>query len=267
MRIVRFIDSHGKEQWGTGFAGDSAELLEGDPLTAPSPTGRRVTVQKLLAPVVPSNIYCIGANYKEHAREAGFPIPKYPVVFMKPTSAVSNPGDPVPIPRCCTRGPEIDFEGELVAVIGQRAKDVSEDEALGCVAGYTVANDVSARKWQKHAGAGQWIRGKGFDGFCPLGPAFTTTDEIADPQSLVIRTTVNGEVMQEATTGDMIFSVAQIVSYLSTDTTLLPGTLILTGTPWGVGFARQPPLFLDSGDEVVVEVEGIGKLANRVQAV
>ena len=132
--------------------------------------------------------------------------------------------------------------------------------------GYTCANDVSARKWQLNAGGGQWIRGKGFDTFCPLGPVLVTADEIADPQDLGIKTILNGQTMQDHTTGDMIFSVAEIISFLSQDTTLLPGTVILTGTPQGVGFARQPPIWLKSGDEVTIELEGIGQLNNSVVA-
>ena len=145
------------------------------------------------------------------------------------------------------------------------ARDVPQDEALGYVLGYTAANDVSARRWQKHAGGGQWVRGKSFNSFCPLGPALITADEIPDPQSLAISTRVNGQIMQRSTTADMIFPVAELISFLSQDTTLLPGTIILTGTPKGVGFARKPPVFLQQGDEVVVEIERIGALRNPVQ--
>lgn len=264
MKIVRFVDDAGKGQLGTNYQDNSAELLDGDLFKNPILTGKRVAVSRLLSPLVPSNIFCIGLNYMEHAQETGAQIPSYPVVFMKPTTAVTHPGETIQLPKCCSRGPEVDFEGELAVVISRTAKDVTEEEALDYVLGYTAANDISARKWQKHAGGGQWIRGKGFDGFCPLGPSLVTTDEIPDPQALSIRTLLNGEVMQESTTADMIFPVAQLISYLSQDTTLLPGTLILTGTPAGVGFARKPAVFLKEGDEVSVEIGQISQLINRI---
>ena len=231
------------------------------------PTGKStaLTEVKLLAPVVPSNIYCIGLNYREHATESGIAIPETPVVFMKPTSTLLNPGEPIVIPACSDPQGEVDYECELAVVIGKAARNVSIENALDYVFGYTAANDVSARKWQLASG-GQWIRGKGFDSFCPLGPVLATTDEIPDPQNLRISTILNGETMQDHTTGDMIFSVAELVSFLSQDTTLLPNTVILSGTPQGVGFARKPPVWLKPGDEVVVELEKIGRLANPVCA-
>jgi len=214
----------------------------------------------------PSNIFAIGLNYRRHAAETGAAIPPHPVVFMKPTTAAAGHGDPIIIPACCTHGPEVDFEGELAVVIGKAARDVPADRALDHVLGFTCANDVSARRWQKHAGGGQFVRGKGFDSFCPLGPAIVTPDEIGDPQSLSIRTWVNGRLMQDSNTGDMIHTVAELIAFLSQDTTLLPGTVILTGTPEGVGFARDPQVFLAPGDEVVVEIERIGRLINPVRA-
>jgi 2-keto-4-pentenoate hydratase/2-oxohepta-3-ene-1,7-dioic acid hydratase in catechol pathway len=265
MNIVRFLTENGDIRFGTNYQADSAELLEGDIANGFTTTGQSVKVKRLLAPLSPTNIYCIGLNYREHARETGSELPEYPIVFMKPTTAVIGPGDPVCIPKCCTRGPEVDFEGELVAVIGTSARDVTQADALRHVAGYTIANDISARKWQRNAGGKQWIRGKGFDGFCPLGPALVSADEIPDPQALSLRTLVNGQTMQENTTADMIFSIAKLISYLSQDTTLIPGTLILTGTPWGVGYVRKPPQYLQAGDEVTVEIERIGQLTNPVQ--
>jgi 2-keto-4-pentenoate hydratase/2-oxohepta-3-ene-1,7-dioic acid hydratase in catechol pathway len=183
---------------------------------------------------------------------------------MKPTTAVAHPGDVIPLPRACEHGPEVDYEAELAVVIGRAARDVSPTEALAHVYGYTCANDVSARRWQRHGGAGQWIRGKSFDGFCPLGPVLVTADEMPDPQSLTLTCTLNGERVQTGNTADMIFPVAELIAFLSRDTTLRPGTLILTGTPPGVGVARNPPRFLRDGDRVVVEIEGIGALENRV---
>ncbi|RMG91573.1 MAG: FAA hydrolase family protein [Candidatus Dadabacteria bacterium] len=263
MRIVRYEDPAGNVRYGREDPPGVVEVLEGDPFTGLRPTFRTADVQRFLAPIEPVNIYCVGLNYRAHAREAGLPIPEDPVIFMKPTTAVVGPDRPIRIPACCARGPEVDYEGELAVVIGRKARDVPEERALDFVLGYTVANDVSARRWQKHNG-GQWIRGKSFDTFCPLGPAIVTRQEIPDPQCLRIRTALNGELVQDGTTDDMIFSVARIVSFLSRDTTLLPGTVILTGTPPGVGFARNPPLFLKPGDIVSVEIEGIGRLTNRV---
>ncbi|MFC1602903.1 fumarylacetoacetate hydrolase family protein [Pseudomonadota bacterium] len=264
MKIIRFLDKNLNEQLGTDYSNGTAELLDGDLYKELIPTSKRVTVKSLLAPVVSSNIFCIGLNYREHALETGKELPRYPVVFMKPTTAIANPDAAIELPKCCVRGPEVDFEAELAVVIGRTAKDVSEEEALNYVLGYTAANDVSARKWQKHAGGGQWIRGKSFDGFCPLGPALVTADEISNPQVLSINTVLNGQTMQQSNTADMIFSVAQLISFLSQDTTLLPGTIILTGTPSGVGVARKPPLFLADGDQVTIEIENIGQLNNSV---
>jgi len=172
----------------------------------------------------------------------------------------------VVIPKVCQEVEQTDFECELAVVIGKAAKDVAVDDALDFVLGFTVANDISARWWQKTAGGGQFCRGKSFDTFCPLGPCVVTTDEIDDPQGLDLSTVLNGEVMQSANTGDMIFSVAELVSFLSEGTTLLPGTVILTGTPAGVGFARKPPRFLRDGDVLETSVEGIGCLRNGVRA-
>jgi 2-keto-4-pentenoate hydratase/2-oxohepta-3-ene-1,7-dioic acid hydratase in catechol pathway len=262
MRLIRFRDDAGVlrrgQELGDGTAGEVDGLFG-----APEPTGRTFPVGELLAPVEPPNVFCIGLNYREHARETGAQLPEDPVVFMKPTTAVCGPGAVIRIPASCTHGPEVDYEGELAVLIGKPARDVEEADAFEYVLGYTIANDVSARKWQRRNG-GQWIRGKGFDSFCPLGPAIVTRDELPDPQALLLRTTLNGEVVQESSTADMIFSVAMLVSFLSRDTTLLPGTVILTGTPPGVGVARRPPLFLSPGDEVVVSIPGIGELRNPV---
>lgn len=264
MRIIRFIDNQGRTQFGAERERGVAEVLRGEPMGELATTGETAVIQKLLAPVAPVNIFCVGLNYRAHAAEANLPIPDAPVLFMKPTSAVSNPGDPIRIPACCQHGPEVDYECELAVVIGKRTRSVSEQQALEQVYGYTVANDVSARRWQKNNG-GQWVRGKAFDTFCPLGPVLVTRDEIPDPHRLQLRTTLNGQIMQSGSTDDMIFTVAQIVSFISQDTTLLPGTVILTGTPPGVGFARRPPVFLRRGDTITVHVEEIGALTNPVQ--
>jgi len=184
-------------------------------------------------------------------------------LFMKMPSSIQAPLKPIVIPQHL-KSDKVDYECELAVVIGRTCKNVSEAEALDYVFGYTAANDVSARDWQKHAGGGQWCRGKTFDTFCPLGPVLVTQDEIEDPQNLRIRTLINGETYQDSHTRDMIFSVAQLIAFLSGSTTLEPGTVILTGTPEGVGMARDPRRWLTEGDIVSIEIEGIGTLTNPV---
>jgi 2-keto-4-pentenoate hydratase/2-oxohepta-3-ene-1,7-dioic acid hydratase in catechol pathway len=223
-----------------------------------------VAIKKLLAPLNPTAILCIGLNYRKHAEETGAPLPEFPVLFMKNPAAVQNPGDPIELPQHL-KSEQVDWECELAVVIGKKCKNVSKDKALEHVLGYTCGNDISARDWQKKWGGGQWSRGKSFDTFCPLGPAIVTRDELKDPQALTLRTLVNGEVRQESHTRDMIFDVATLVAFLSGSTTLLPGTVILTGTPSGVGAGMKPPVFLKAGDEVVVAIEGIGELRNPVK--
>jgi 2-keto-4-pentenoate hydratase/2-oxohepta-3-ene-1,7-dioic acid hydratase in catechol pathway len=269
MQIIRFRTPDGTQLIGTPIDGTRtaavlAPLHRQAPLDGHEPTGDIAEVDRLLAPVEPCNIFCIGLNYRAHAIETGAPIPDNPVVFMKPTTAVTGPGDPIILPTACEHGPEVDYEAELAVVIGRSARNVAAEQALAQVLGYSCACDVSARRWQKQGGGSQWIRGKSFDSFCPLGPALVTADEIPDPQRLSLRCTINGEVRQQGSTSDMIFSVAELIAFLSRDTTLAPGTLILTGTPPGVGFARKPPVFLASGDLVRVEIERIGLLENPV---
>lgn len=266
MRIVRYYDNASRVQCGIEVDQGQAQPLT-DLFPGPyRPAGQTQPIVRRLSPIDPVNIYCIGKNYAEHAREFDSEIPEHPIIFMKPTTAVCDPVDPIRIPAACEHGPEVDYEAELAVVIGPKAvRDVPEERALESVFGYTIANDVSARRWQKHGGGGQWVRGKSFDSFCPLGPVMVTADEVPDPQALRLRTLLNGEVMQDGHTKDMIFSVAQLIAFISRDTTLLPGTVILTGTPSGVGFARKPPVFLQPGDEVSVEIEGIGVLTNRVE--
>ncbi len=263
MRIIRFTDMNGQEHYGLQSEDPVIQTLTGDFESGFHPSGTTARLSRLLSPLVPVNIICIGLNYREHAAESNLAAPEHPVVFMKPTSAVCDPGAPILLPSC-RHGDEIDYECELVAVIGRRARNVPVSRALEHVFGYTCGNDVSARRWQRHGGGGQWCRGKGFDTFCPLGPVLVTSDEIPDPQQLKLRTRLNLELMQDHTTGDMIFTVAELVSFLSQDTTLLPGTIIMTGTPQGVGFARQPPVFLQEGDEVEIQIDGIGTLSNPV---
>jgi 2-keto-4-pentenoate hydratase/2-oxohepta-3-ene-1,7-dioic acid hydratase in catechol pathway len=263
MHIIRFLDPRGKEHHGRRADARTALRIEGDILGAHRVTDESLEVAKLLAPIVPRNILCIGLNYRKHAEESGAKVPEHPVLFMKSLNALQNPGDPIILPETES---EVDYECELAVVIGKQAKDVPRDRALSHVLGYTCANDVSGRGWQIKRGGGQWCRGKSFDTFCPLGPAIVTADEIPNPNALKLKTLLNGEAVQDWTTSDMIFDVPALVSFLSQGTTLAAGTVILTGTPQGVGFARKPPLFLKDGDTVVIEVEKIGRLENPVRA-
>lgn len=213
--------------------------------------------------LAPPVIFCIGLNYRRHAEETKAKLPQFPIVFMKSPASVIGPGEPIVLPRRL-RSDEVDYEGELAVVIGERCKNVAKADALRYVLGYTCANDVSARDWQKQWGGSQWCRGKTFDTFCPLGPHLVTPDEIPDPNNLRIKTVVSGETLQDSNTSDMIFDVATLIEFLSGSTTLLPGTVILTGTPHGVGMARTPPRWLKAGDTVTVEFEKIGALTNPV---
>ncbi len=212
----------------------------------------------------------IGRNYADHAKEQAADVPTRPMVFTKSPSSLCLNGDDIVIPRICqdpaTGGDQTDFEAELCVVIGRAARDVPRERALDFVLGYTCANDVSARWWQKEGSGGQWSRAKGFDTFCPLGPAVVPARDVADPQGLRVRCRVNGVTMQDASTSQMIFPVATLIADLSRGATLLPGTIILTGTPSGVGMARKPPVWLKHGDIVEVEIEKIGTLMNRVRA-
>ena len=262
MKIIR-CESAGAERFGRLHAGGQVTLLEGDLFGTLRDTGRPLPVDKLLAPLEPRDILCVGLNYKRHAAETNAEPPAHPVLFLKNSGAVQNPGDPIMLPRKL-RSDEVDYECELAVVIGKKCHNVSRDRALDHVLGYTCANDVSARDWQRRGGGGQWCRGKTFATFCPLGPAIVTTDEIPDPNTLSIRTVLNGEVMQDWNTNDMIFDVPTIVEFLSASMVLRPGTVILTGTPHGVGMARTPPVFLRAGDSVTIEIEKIGALTNPV---
>lgn len=263
MKILRFLDDAGRERWGEAVDDTKARAIDGDLFGDWRVSDETVSVRKLLTPVRPVAILCIGLNYRRHAEESGAKVPEQPVLFMKSIAAAQHPGDPILLPPS---EPEPDYECELAVVIGKAAKNVSRDDALDHVLGYTCANDVSGRSWQIRRGGGQWCRGKSFDTFCPLGPCLVTPDEFGDPSGHAIRTFLNGEAMQDWTTGDMIFDVPELIRFLSESSTLLPGTVILTGTPQGVGFARKPPVHLKAGDEVTVEVEGIGRLTNPVRA-
>jgi 2-keto-4-pentenoate hydratase/2-oxohepta-3-ene-1,7-dioic acid hydratase in catechol pathway len=207
----------------------------------------------------PGKLICIGLNYRDHARESNMPLPDKPVVFSKFSSSVIAPGEPVVIPATSQK---VDYEAELAVVIGRHAKNVKADRAYDYVLGYTAFNDVSARDFQ--FADGQWQRGKSCDTFAPMGQAIVTTDTITDPHRLSIRLTLNGEIMQDSNTDQMIFSVPQLIEFISESITLEPGDVIATGTPSGVGFARNPPVFLKPGDRMEVLIDGIGGLGNPV---
>lgn len=214
---------------------------------------------RILAPLSnPSKIIAIGLNYMDHCREQNVEPPKAPIIFTKFPSSIIGPGDAIVWDPALTN--QVDFEAELAVVIGRPTRNVTEAEALDYVAGYTICHDVSARDLQ--LGDGQWIRGKSLDTFCPLGPYLVTRDEIADPHNLAIRCTVNDRVFQDSTTAEMIFRIPYLIAYCSRAFTLLPGDIISTGTPDGVGLFRSPKIFLKDGDIVTIEIEGLGQLTN-----
>lgn len=208
----------------------------------------------------PQKIVCVGLNYKDHAEEQGVDLPERPLLFAKWPNALIGPGEPIVLPAISTK---VDYEAELGVVIGSRVRGVSVENALEAVAGYVCLNDVSARDLQ--FSDGQWVRGKSLDTFCPVGPRLAPASEIPNPQALRIRAILNGEVMQDSTTANMVFGVAEIIAFVSQAITLEPGDLIATGTPAGVGIFRDPKVLLEDGDEITIEIEGIGALTNPVR--
>jgi 2-keto-4-pentenoate hydratase/2-oxohepta-3-ene-1,7-dioic acid hydratase in catechol pathway len=263
MKIIRYADQQNAIHYAVQHTEGRAERLEGCIYENFKPTGESADVAKLLAPVEPTTIFCIGLNYRRHAEETGAKIPERPILFMKSPAALLHPGDPIEIPTALASH-QVDYECELAIVIGKKCKNATRSNALDFVLGYTCANDVSARDWQIKWGGSQWCRGKTFDTFAPLGPCLVTPDEIPNPNALGIRTLLNGEAVQDWNTNDMIFDVPEIIAFLSGSTTLLPGSVILTGTPHGVGMASTPPRWLKPGDSVSIEIDGIGKLTNPV---
>lgn len=216
-------------------------------------------------PLLLRRIIGVGRNYADHAKEMGGARPERPLLFAKAVSAATLGAEPIVIPACCRDREQVDYEGELAVIIGQRCKDVAPSAALSVVLGYCCANDVSARWWQKEGAGGQFHRGKSFDTFCPLGPRVTPASDVPDPQALELTTRLNGETMQSASTSLMLFPVATLIAELSRDTTLPSGTVILTGTPAGVGFGRSPQRFLRPRDTVEVEITTLGVLRSEVR--
>ncbi len=265
MKIVRYQTAQGERGYGCQHSNGAITRLEGDLFGSFTDTQQPVSVAKILAPIEPRDIICIGLNYRKHAAEGQQPIPEFPVVFMKNSGTLQNPGDPIVLPRKL-KSDAVDYECELAVILKRECYNVSKTEALEYVLGYCCANDVSARDWQMKYGGTQWCRGKTFATFCPLGPCLVTTDEIPDPNQLGIRTILNGQTMQDWNTNDMIFDVPTLIEFLSGSTRLAAGTVILTGTPHGVGGARKPPVFLQPGDTVTIEIDGVGALTNPVVA-
>jgi acylpyruvate hydrolase len=244
-------------------AGDSALAQARAALASSDPANDLpLSAVKLLAPLLrPGKIICIGLNYRDHAAESNMAIPEYPTVFAKYANTIVGPGEPIQIPRLTD---QVDYEAELAFVIGRTARHVPEARALDYIAGYVPFNDVSARDYQMRTS--QWTMGKTFDTFGPLGPALVTADEVPDPGALDISLTLDGEVLQQSNTRHLIFSIPFLLSYLSGVMTLDPGDIVSTGTPAGVGFARKPARYMQPGETVIVEIAGLGKLANPVVA-
>jgi 2-keto-4-pentenoate hydratase/2-oxohepta-3-ene-1,7-dioic acid hydratase in catechol pathway len=253
VRLVRFRFGDRIATGAVETGSDAVRVLQGTFFEDPIPTGEEVPLDdvRLLAPVLPSKVVCLAKNYAEHAAEFGGDVPEEPLTFLKPSTSVIGPGDPIPLLPVSRR---VDYEGELAVVIGRLARRVRTEDAFRYVLGYTCGNDVSLRDLQ--AKDGQWTRAKGFDGSCPLGPWVETE---LDPNDVRIETRVNGETRQFATTADMVFGVGTILEFITTFMTLLPGDVIMTGTPEGVGK-------LEPGDRVEVEIDGIGVLTNIAQA-
>ena len=244
------------------LAADQGLMAAANALAAGMVKGPFVT-GRLLAPIAdPSKVICIGLNYRDHAIETNPPIPTEPVVFNKFPQSVVGPEDAVVLPAVAH---EVDYEAELVVIIGKSGKRIPKESAMQYVAGYTVGNDVSARDWQKGRPGGQWLLGKTPDTFAPTGPYLVTADEV-DPSNLKIGLKLNGEVMQASSTRELIFSVEELIAHVSLLVTLQPGDLIFTGTPPGVGAARQPPVYIKAGDRMEVEIEDVGVLGNPVVA-
>lgn len=264
MKIGRVIDTKGRTVLISMRADGKLLRIDGDLLTdSMKVTDEVIEAKRWLCPVEPRTIYCIGLNYAKHTAELNDTMPKFPVVFMKNLSAATGHMENILIPEVCDD--EVDYEGELVVVIGKKCRNVTKAEALDYVLGYTCGNDVSGRMWQTQKGGSQWCRGKGFDTFAPMGPVLVTARDIPDPNVLDIKTELNGEVVQQSNTSNMIFNIRTLINFLSQDTTLLPGTVIMTGTPSGVGWARNPKLTLKPGDKISVEIEKIGRLDNNVK--
>lgn len=242
QRLIRFLAKDGHVYYGDALlpsgvsdiaTATKARVIQGDIFGQHRVTDQVADIRMLLAPLARKDIgtvRCLGLNYEQHAKESNLPIPKFPVLFFKPVTSIAGPTDDIPVSLIAQEGEGLDYECELIAVIGKEAKNVPESEALDYILGYAVGNDVSHRDWQIKRGGGQWGLGKGFDGWAPFGPGIVSSKMIADPNALHISTTLNGQTVQSSSTKDMIFGVAKTIAFLSQGTTLLPGDLIFTGT-------------------------------------
>lgn len=270
--LLRFRTPQGQTLWGSLESAEAmqARVVEGVP-QSPTPTERLESIAQVLAPIpvdpAPA-VIIMGLNYRSHAAETGKALPRFPVFAFKNPASVIGPEETILIPKVAREKPEVDFEAELAIVLARAVTNAPPDAALDAVLGVTGANDVSARRWQGKKGGGQWSRAKSFNTFCPLGPTLIPMGRAKDllSQGMRVRSWVNGTAMQDGNTSDMEFQLGQILSYLSEGTTLLPGTIILTGTPPGVGYVRDPPVYLQPGDKVEIELEQAGRLSNPVDA-
>ena len=243
-------------------AGAAMLRIAAEAVARPDAVRHPAAAVKLLAPIPdPPKVICIGLNYRDHATESGAPIPKEPVLFSKFATAILGPGEAIRLPAVSQ---QVDYEAELVLVVGKKGRHIRAADAMTYLAGCTIGHDVSARDWQLQKDGKQWLAGKTFDTFAPIGPALVTMDELGDPHNLSICLRLNGQTMQDSNTRQMIFGAAELIAYISQVVTLQPGDLIFTGTPPGVGVARKPPIFLKDGDVVEVEIEKLGVLRNPV---
>ncbi|THX22561.1 hypothetical protein D6C90_05069 [Aureobasidium pullulans] len=283
-RLVRFVSVDGSIKYGEPILSNAdsdihqlaldgkleVTVLEGADVLSALPTDRKEAVKTLLGPLTPKGVpyvRCIGLNYKSHILETGRSLPTCPTVFSKPGTTIADTNEAIPIPKIAQS--QCDYEGELCILIGKDAKNISEEDALKYVAAYTVGNDVSARDWQREPGkAGpvpQWSFSKSFDKYAPLGPALVSTSVLGAADKQTLKTFVNGELRQSGDTSDLCFGVKALVAFCSQGQTLQAGSLIMTGTPGGVGLFMKPQGFLHDGDEVIVEIGGIGKVVNRMK--
>jgi 2-keto-4-pentenoate hydratase/2-oxohepta-3-ene-1,7-dioic acid hydratase in catechol pathway len=274
VRIGRFETNNDTARFGMfredrvydlGEVADIAAAIDVDEPAVLDGRSHDLADVRVLAPVTrPSKVLCVGINYVPHMEESGFERPAEPVIFSKLPSTLVGPNDAIILPKAAPR--RVDYEAELVIVIGRGGHDIARDSALEHVAGFTVGNDVSARDWQLKKPGGQWLLGKSFDTFLPLGPWIVTPDEFGDPTQRHVRCRVNGELLQDDVLANLIFDFADVISYISKVATLVPGDLIMTGTPGGVGQSRTPARWLQDGDIVETEIDGIGTLRNPVRA-
>jgi len=268
-RLVRFEALDGSINYGEPVQKAApfteARVLDGDLFGSHKLSDRVVRIKKILAPVDTGEIIGIGVNFKRFATLLNIPLPEYPLVFRKGRGSIQHPGGPIILPKIASNPPECDYEVELAVIIARPCKNVTKAQALDYVLGYTVANDMSARLWHGKKGGNQLCFAKCFDTFFPFGPVIVSPKLVNDPQNLALKTWVNGELRQNSNTSDMNFGVADLISFLSNSTTLLPGTVISTGTPEGTGSSLTPPVFLKHGDVITCEVESIGQLTNPVE--